>query len=157
MKVFRIEREKYLKITLSGIGASLSKGFRWNSINTKLVYTAESRALATLEVSVHLNLRDDLPIDRYYVEIEIPDDLTIQEVLKNDLPPDWDSKPPTLGTQSIGDDFVSLKESAVLKVPSSIVPEEYNYLINPEHIDSKRIKVISTNLMKFDDRLNYQL
>ena len=71
MIVFRIEREKYLKTTLHGIGASLSIGFRWNSINTKLVYTAESRALATLEVAVHLDLSEDLPNDRYFVEIEI--------------------------------------------------------------------------------------
>ena len=77
MIVFRIEREKYLKTTLASIGASMSNGYRWNSLNSKLVYTAESRALATLEVSVHLDLSEDLPTDRYYVEIEIPDDITI--------------------------------------------------------------------------------
>lgn len=73
MRVFRVEREKYLSTTLNGIGAASSEGFRWNSLNTFLVYTAESRALATLEVSVHLDLSEDLPMDRYYVEIEIPD------------------------------------------------------------------------------------
>ena len=50
MKVYRIEREKYLETTLLGIGASMTNGYRWNSLNTRLVYTAESRALATLEV-----------------------------------------------------------------------------------------------------------
>ena len=74
MLVFRVERERYLQTTLSGIGAS-TKGFRWNSINTQLVYTAESRALATLEVMVHLDLSEDLPSDRYYVTIEIPDEV----------------------------------------------------------------------------------
>ena len=152
MIVYRIEREKYLKIALWGVGASMSKGYRWNSFNTKLVYTAESRALATLEVSVHLDLSEDLPTDRYYVEIEIPDELTIQEVKMEDLPEDWDSKPPSIITQIIGDDFVFQNESAVLKVPSSIVPFEFNYLINPNHPESKKIKVIGKTSMNFDQR-----
>ena len=152
MVVYRIEREKYLKTTLTGIGASMSKGYRWNSFNTKLVYTAENRALAMLEVSVHLDLSEDLPTDRYYVEIEIPVNITIQEVKVEDLPEDWNSNPPTITTQTIGDDFVFQNESAILKVPSSIVPQEFNYLINPNHPDSKRIKVIGKTSMNFDPR-----
>ena len=153
MIVFRIEREKYLKTTLHGIGASLSIGFRWNSINTKLVYTAESRALATLEVAVHLDLSEDLPNDRYFVEIEIPDDLTILEVDIKDLPKNWDKKPPLPITQNIGDDFVNNNEAAVLKIPSSIIHQEYNYLLNPYHIDIKKIKIIKSYKMDFDKRL----
>ena len=152
MKVYRVEREKYLETTLSGVGAAMSKGYRWNSINTKLVYTAESRALAMLEVSVHLDLSEDLPIDRYYVEIEIPNDIIILEVAIEDLPQDWDAKPPTFTTQTIGDDFVFQNDAAILKVPSSIVPQEFNYLINPTHIDAARIKVSSKSPMKFDIR-----
>ena len=153
MIVYRIEREKYLKTALTGIGAFLSKGYRWNSFNTRLVYTAESRALATLEVSVHLDLSEDIPTDRYYVEIEIPEDIMIQEVRIEDLPEGWDAKPPTLITQTIGDDFVQQNESAVLKVPSSIVLQEYNYLINPHHPDARKIKVAGKTLMNFDSRL----
>lgn len=153
MIVYRIEREKYLKTTLTGIGASMSRGYRWNSLNTKLVYTAESRALATLEVSVHLDLSEDLPTDRYYMEIEIPDDITLQEVKIEDLPEGWDSKPPAIITQTIGDDFVHQNEAAVLKVPSSIVPQEYNYLINPNHPDARKIKVIGKIAMHFDSRV----
>lgn len=152
MIVYRIEREKYLDITLQGIGASISKGYRWNSFNTRLIYTAESRALATLEVSVHLDLSEDLPIDRFYVEIEIPDNITILEVNLEDLPDDWNAKPPTITTQTIGDDFVNYNEAAILKVPSSIVPQEFNYLINPNHSDSSKIKVIKTYRMSFDSR-----
>lgn len=153
MVVYRIEREKYLDTTLKGIGAALTEGFRWNSLNTYLVYTAESRALATLEVSVHLDLSEDLPEDRYYVEILIPDNIEILELRNKDLPKGWDSKPPILETQFIGDDFVIENDAAVLKVPSSIVPPESNYLINPNHPDAKKIKVISTNKMMFDNRL----
>jgi RES domain-containing protein len=152
MIVYRIEREKYLDTTLQGVGASMSKGYRWNSFNTKLVYTAESRALATLEVSVHLDLSEDLPTDRFYVEIEIPDNITILEVELKDLPSDWDAKPPTVTTQIIGDDFVNDNEAAVLKVPSSIVPQEFNYLINPNHRDASEIKVIIKTRMSFDQR-----
>lgn len=153
MRVFRIEREKYLESTLRGRGAASSEGFRWNSLNTYLVYTAESRSLATLEIAVHLDLREDLPTDRYYVEIDIPDEIDILELAIDDLPENWHSKPPMLETQYIGDDFVSEKSAAVLKVPSSIVPPEFNYLINPNHPDGARIKVISTMKLSFDSRL----
>jgi RES domain-containing protein len=154
MLVYRIEREKYLSSTLSGMGASMTKGYRWNSLDTKLVYTAESRALATLEVAVHVDLSQDLPKDRLYVEIEIPDDILILEVKSDDLPSGWDSKPPTSITQIIGDDFVEQGEAAVLKVPSSIVPQESNYLINPNHPDAKRIIVRSTSPIVFDARFS---
>lgn len=153
MIVYRIEREKYLETTLSGIGASLTKGFRWNSLNTRLVYTSESRSLATLEVTVHLDLSEDLPTDRHYVEIEIPEDLTILEVNAEDLPDGWDAKPPVIVTQTIGDDFVAENQAAILKVPSAIVPGEYNYLINPGHEDAGRIKVKGRVRMGFDGRL----
>ena len=153
MIVYRIVREKYLENPLSGIGASLSKGFRWNSENTKVGYTSESRALALLEVFVHLNSSEDLPNDRYYVEINIPDTLDVLEVNIDDLPKDWKSNPPTAITQTIGDDFVDFNEAAILKVPSSIVPNEYNYLINPNHPDAKEIRVIKTERVMFDSRL----
>jgi RES domain-containing protein len=152
MKVYRIEREKYLDTTLQGVGSALTEGYRWNSLTTYLVYTAESRALATLEVAVHLDFLEDLPTDRFYVEIEIPDDIELLELSIDQLTENWDSKPPLLETQFIGDDFVSQKNAAVLKVPSAIVPPEFNYLINPNHPDSAKIKVISTQRLQFDNR-----
>jgi RES domain-containing protein len=153
MKVYRIERKKYLDTTLSGGGASQMQGYRWNSLNTYMVYTSASRALATLEVSVHIDLSEDLPTDRYYVEIEIPEEVKIVELKMDDLPPNWNSKPPILETQFIGDDFVALSSAAVLKVPSSIVPPEFNYLINPAHPDSVKIKVVSVEALVFDGRM----
>ncbi|HEV7349785.1 RES family NAD+ phosphorylase [Telluribacter sp.] len=153
MRVYRIEREKYLDLTLKGIGAALTEGYRWNSLNTYLVYTAESRALATLEVSVHLDLSEDLPTDRYYVEIDIPDDVDLLELSSEDLPENWDASPPILETQFIGDDFVQENSAAVLKVPSCLVPPEFNYLINPNHSDAKKITVISIAPLRFDQRL----
>lgn len=153
MTVYRIEREKYLSTTLEGIGAAKTEGYRWNSLNTYLVYTSESRALATLEVSMHLDLNEDLPIDRNYVEIDIPDDIEILELGISDLPNDWDSNPPNLTTQFIGDQFVNDNEFVILKVPSGVVPPEYNYLINPRHRDASKIKVLSVIPMLFDERI----
>jgi len=157
MVVFRIEREKYLETTLTGIGASMTDGYRWNSLNTKIVFASETRALATLEVSVHLDLSEDLPNDRYFVEIEIPDDITILEVQLQDLPDSWDAKPPSSSAQTIGDDFVLYNEAAILKVPSSIIPQEFNYLLNPNHKDASRIKVVSKAKMRFDSRLKMKM
>jgi RES domain-containing protein len=152
MRVYRIEREKYLATTLTGTGAARTEGYRWNSLNTYLVYTSESRALAMLEVSVHLDLSEDLPADRHYVEIEIPDDIEILELAEEDLPDNWNTKPPGVETQFIGDDFTGQNEAAILKVPSAIVAREYNYLINPNHPDAKRITVVSTQRLVFDSR-----
>lgn len=153
MKVYRIEREKYLETTLKGVGAARTEGYRWNSLNTYIVYTAASRALATLEVGVHLDLNEDLPNDRFYVEIEIPEDIDILQLEITDLPKNWDSKPPSLETQIIGDTFVESAEYAVLRVPSSVVSPEYNYLINPKHRDANKIVVLSTECMDFDQRI----
>lgn len=138
--------------TLTGIGVAYLEGLRWNSLNTFLVYTAESRALAMLEIAVHIDRREDVPTDRYYVEIDIPDNIEMLELGIEDLPENWHSKPPILETQYIGNDFVLQKSAAVLKVPSSIVYLEFNYLINPNHPDSAKIKVISTQNLIFDIR-----
>jgi RES domain-containing protein len=153
MKVYRIERKKYIDTVLSGMGASLSNGNRWNGLNTRMVYTSESRALATLEISVHIDLSEDLPSDRYYIEIDVPDTLFIQEINEKDLPKNWDAKPPIIDTQRIGDAFVSQNEAAALKVPSSIIPNEYNFLINPNHPDATKIKITEMQKMNFDKRL----
>jgi len=153
MKVYRVEREKRLNTTLTGIGASMIDGFRWNSFFTRLVYTSESRALAMLEVFVHLDISEDLPSDRIFVEIWIPDDILIQEVKTEDLPEGWDAKPPSVITQAIGDDFIFQKAALVLKVPSCIVSDEFNYLINPNHEDISKLKILNTTPLTFDQRL----
>jgi len=153
MLVYRIERKKYLRTTLRGIGAASSSGFRWNSLHSHMVYTSESKALAMLEISVHLDIAESLPSDRYFLDIDIPDTLTILELLVQGLPSTWNSKPPLKQSQLIGDDFLFRNEAAILKVPSSIIPTESNFLINPFHPDSNKIKVINKELIIFDQRL----
>ena len=157
MKVFRIERAKYVKDALKGLGAASSDGMRWNSQYTRMVYTAESRALALLEVALHLDLIEDLPNDRWYLEIEIPDDVHIHELSKKQLSKNWNVHPPGRQTQHIGDAFVAEGHAAVLKVPSTVVPDEFNYLINPLHPDAKKIKIRGKKLVVFDERIKKPL
>jgi len=152
MKVYRIEREKYLLQTLSGIGASLHSSSRWNSEGTRIVYTSQSRSLAMLEALVHLD-SSDLPSDRFVVEIIIPDNVRISTLSKKTLPKNWYQNPADKSSQLIGDSFIISSTAAVLKVPSAIVPEEFNYLINPMHPDAKRIKISRKTKLAFDPRL----
>lgn len=154
MWVFRIVREKYLDSVLSGMGAQLSSGFRWNSLGTPMVYTAGTRSLAMLEIAVHLDLAEDLPGDRYMVEIEIPEKISVLSLATTDLPKNWDAKPPENLTRSIGDDFVRTGVGCILRVPSSIIHQEFNYLINPLHVDLGRVKNIQKKAFHFDERLN---
>ena len=153
MLVYRIDRKKYLKDTLKGIGASMSSSFRWNSEHTRMVYTSESRALALLEITAHLNGVMEIPTDRYLVEIEIPDALKIQTLSIADLPKNWNAHPPSVFTQNLGDSFVQKLKAPVLKVPGSIVPQEFNLLINPYHPDAHKIEIISKERLAFDPRI----
>ncbi|MFN3996678.1 RES family NAD+ phosphorylase [Algoriphagus sp.] len=150
MRVFRLIRKKY-GIELSGKGAALS-GNRWNSKGTELIYCADSRALAMAEVAVHLSL-SILPKDYVMVEIEIPNSISISSLKTDDLPQGWNSFPHLLDTQKIGDDFVAERKSCVLKVPSAVVPGDFNFLINPHHLDFASISIVGQKEFPFDSRL----
>ncbi len=124
-----------------------------------MVYTAASRALALLEIAVHLDLSEDLPTDRFFVEIDIPDRLPFAHVPETSLsvrtpssPENWHDSPPLPETQLLGDRFAAEAKAAILRVPSSILPAEFNYLINPLHPDAGHIKVVSTTALKPDGR-----
>ncbi len=152
MRVFRIERKRYLNDTLKGIGASRAYGNRWNSHGVHLVYATATRALGMLEILVHLKLQENIPNDRLYVEIDIPNNFKILEMKLEELPEDWNKKPVSKSTQIIGDQFVREMKAPILKVPSVIIPQEFNYLINPFHPKAHKIQVISTAPFLFDER-----
>jgi RES domain-containing protein len=118
-----------------------------------MVYTSESRALALLEITAHLNGVMEIPTDRYLVEIEIPDTLKIQILSIADLPKNWNAHPPSVFTQILGDSFVQKLKAPVLKVPSSIVSQEFNLLINSYHPDAHKIEIISKERLAFDPRI----
>lgn len=153
MRVFRIERERYLHEVLSGRGAALSDGARWNSFGTPMVYSSEHRALALLEITVHLDWSADLPNDRFLVQLDIPDALPILELPLGDLPKGWDSYPPSAITRRWGDAFIREAQYAVAKVPSALVPDTYNYLIHPFHTQSSAITVVDYVPLRLDARL----
>jgi len=150
MIVFRLSKAKFAN-DLSGKGAEKSGG-RWNSKGTALIYTSASRALCTTEIAVHTPL-GNLPLDYKLISIEIPNDIPIQELSVEDLPVDWKSIPHTHSTQEIGDRFVSEEIFPILKVPSVVVQDEFNFLINPSHADSRKIMIMAIEPFNFDERL----
>lgn len=150
MRVFRIERQKYLNEILQGRGAALSSGNRWNSLNTSMVYTSGSRSLAILEVLSHVDLFNDLPSDRLLVELDIADDLKIQQFNIEQLPKNWNAYPAINATRLLGDEFIRFSTHQILQVPSSLVDGEFNYLINPKLIDESQIKIINAQSLKLE-------
>ena len=140
MRVWRIAADAptYAADDLTGTGAKLSGG-RWNRKGTPMVYAAASRALACLETLVHLNA-GDLPLNRYLVELLIPEKLFASAVhFKPQAHVGWDAIPEGLVSLDAGQAWVRQGRSAVMVVPSVLVPEEFNVLINPAHPDAGSI------------------
>lgn len=146
---WRIVKKKYAKTDLSGEGASLYPG-RWNLYGIPLVYACSTPSLAVLEVRVHAGPEGEgIPYVLY--QIEIPKDLVSK--LNIPLPSDWRLNPPQLSTQNIGSEWAQSARSAVLQVPSVIVPEDSNLLINPLHKDFKKIRIKGAQDYFLDPRL----
>ncbi|MBU2650334.1 MAG: RES family NAD+ phosphorylase [Bacteroidetes bacterium] len=150
MIVYRLSKEKYAG-DLSGKGAELSGG-RWNHKGTKVLYTSDSRALCTAEIAVHCSM-GNIPHDYFMISIEIPDDITVQEIKVGSLPKSWKSFPYAGSTQKIGDEFIKENRLLILKVPSAVVQGDHNYLINPAHEDFQKIKITGKERFVFDQRL----
>jgi RES domain-containing protein len=149
MKVYRLCKSKYDR-DLSGSGAAIAGG-RWNSKGTALLYTSDSRSLCTAEVAVHTPL-GILPQDFVLLEIFIPDS-SILELDNKSLTNDWKVFPLGINTQKLGDDFVKSNKFLALKVPSAAVQGDFNYLVNPNHEDFFKVKILSSVPYSFDDRL----
>lgn len=146
-RAFRIVKEKHAAIAFDGEGA-WRYGGRWNSPGTRLVYASSSVALAALELLVHLNP----PVGIRYVAIPIGFDDALVEKVAN-LPAEWTEEPPPPSTQAMGDRWVKVGRSALLELPSVIVPTESNYLLNPAHPDFGRIRIGEPVPFAFDPRL----
>lgn len=148
MIIYRITDCKYAQ-DLSGRGAALYGG-RWNSKDTYIVYTAENHALALLEAVVHMGR---MPASNYCMAaIEIPDD-SIQPFQADKLPQDWQTNPPPDFLKIIGDHFIRSNKYLALKIPSALMMEEHNYLLNPAHPLFKKVKIISKRPIRIDERL----
>ena len=149
MKVYRISKEKY-STDHSGKGAALFGG-RWNSLYKPVLYTSGSISLAALEIIAHLS---DVVISESYSLITYDlSAMTIGILSAEILPPEWNLVQNITICQEIGDAFLSKNEYPVLKVPSAIIPIEYNYLINPLHRSFIDIKVENIQPFEWDKRI----
>lgn len=148
--VWRIVKAKHAADAFSGEGASLHGG-RWNSPGRLVVYTAESRALAALEMLVHLNSQALLAV--YVIGRAVIDDHWIQSVPTKSLPMNWRESPAPSELCDIGDQWIESNKSVALRVPSVVVEGEFNYLLNPMHADFAKIKFEPFTPFVFDTRL----
>jgi RES domain-containing protein len=146
---FRLIKAKHAATAFSGEGARLAGG-RWNLPGTPLVYTSESLSLAALETFVHLQ-----PVDRriryVWFQVTIPANVSIDTLAS--LPKSWRESPPSEASQSAGTRWANQAGTAVLRVPSILVPGEYNFLLNPAHAHFKRLKLSKPQPFEFDGRL----
>jgi RES domain-containing protein len=146
---FRLIKAKHANTAFSGEGARLVGG-RWNLPGTPLVYTSDSLSLAALETFVHLQ-----PVDkriRYvWFRVTIPTNVAIDEPAS--LPSSWRASPPSEATQAAGTAWAKRMSGSVLRVPSILVPGEYNLLLNPQHPQFKRLKISKPEPFDFDGRL----
>lgn len=150
MIVFRLTKARHA-LDLSGKGAQLNGG-RWNSPGLPVVYTASHRSLSVLELLVHFP-SGMMPIDFEMTSIEIPDALAIHQISIADLPKKWYHTHQMTATQSIGDAFLMDQKAIGCLVPSAIVPQEHNVLINPLHPAIDQIRIVHHEVYDFDDRL----
>ena len=136
MIVYRISNAAYSD-DLSGTGAKLN-GARWNSKGVPMLYTSAHISLAVLEMLVNTQFKD-YAIELDLIYIRIPDDCIPTEIKLAKIKSGWKEDPEY--TKFIGDEFIGQKNSLVLQVPSAVIQEEYNYIINPLHTDFKKIKI----------------
>lgn len=134
---------------ISGTGAKIM-GSRWNSKGIPVLYTSQHISLSVLEMLVNTNFKDyAIALDLMY--INFPEQQTMRTIELNSLKTNW--KDDFDYTRYMGDEFIKQKKSLVLRVPSAVIQEEYNYLANPLHPDFKKIKIIKTKSFWPDQRL----
>ncbi|WP_316153824.1 RES family NAD+ phosphorylase [Cupriavidus sp. BIC8F] len=137
----------------SGAGAKATGG-RWNRQGTPLIYAASSIALACLETLVHLGA-GGLPLNRHLVRIDIPDELwaAAQRLSADTAPVGWDAIPAGKTSLDAGQAWTMAGTSALLLVPSIVIPEEHNVLVNPAHRDAARLAYVKVRRWQYDARL----
>ncbi len=150
MFVYRIAEKKYIR-DLSGIGARMYGG-RWSRKGIDLVYTSESRALALVEFFVNVSF-STLPSKLCIATVEIDDQIRPIEIPLGDLPKNWRKFPAPLELAEIGSKWAVSNESLALRVPSVVVPHEFNILINPSHPDMKHVAITAVDGLEMDKRL----
>ena len=149
IEAWRIVDVEFAEDAFSGRGAFIASG-RWHSAGTRVVYTSESFAVATLEILVQMPGRRSFV---NYVAIPCSFHEVLVEEIDVPLPPDWYEFPPPLALQEVGNSWIRSRRSAVLRVPSAVTRIEFNYLLNPEHPDFRTIDVGQPRPLDLDVRL----
>ena len=136
---------------LLGTGG-MAASARWHTAGKPVVYLAESPSSALLEILVHLEVDEQHRPDRYQLlKVEVDDRVSTQELSLADLPPSWDGDEQI--TQLIGDKWLGESASALLRVPSAITPETWNWVLNPRHPDANKVTIIAKGKHPYDRRL----
>ena len=148
---WRFCKLKHLKTALTGEGARRGGG-RWNSKGIPVVYASESISLAALESLVGMAEETDILEDYVYVSLRFDEKICLT-VDNDSLPDDWTVYPQPQATKAIGDEWYKKKASVVLRVPSVIVPEESNFILNPDHPDFNKVEIGDPQPFHFDPRL----
>ena len=149
MELWRIAREAHA--ALDGEGARLH-GARWTPRGTPAVYAASHLSLAALEYLVHID-PEDAPDDLVALRIGVPDDAPELAYAPSSLPADWRQTPPPPECQAIGREWAGRVEELLLRVPSVVVPEESNVLVNPTHPAAAGVRLIGSRHFSYDLRL----
>lgn len=144
MKLYRVAKSGYIE-DLTGSGARLYGG-RWNEKGIPVIYAAASRSLAALELLIRVPLAL-APPDLSICEFRLPAGVSVTQIRQARLPADWKTSPPPASTMAIGTRWARAGKSLLLIVPSVIIPDEKNYLINPQHPEFKKIK---TRIERFE-------
>jgi len=151
MYIYRITKKEHS--TLDGMGGLYGPG-RWHKKGSLVIYASEHASLAAWEKIVHVASFENLSNDLLLVKIEIPDELEIQTVPQSVLVKGWDSFPFCSETVNYGTSFLQNKEYLGLKVPSAIIPDEFNIILNPLHPGIQACKVIRSIPFIFDKRIS---
>ena len=150
MFVYRISNKKYS--ALDGQGGLYGRG-RWHQKGSLIVYTSEHASLAAWEKLVHVTSLENLPENLLLIKIEIPEIAKIQTVPQKILVKGWNSFPFVPETIEYGTSFLRSRRFLALKVPSVVIPEEFNIILNPLHPDFHDCKVVSKIPFLFDKRI----
>lgn len=147
MEIYRITLSRW-----SGELVASGRPARWNSNNRLMIYSAATRALACLENLVHRS-GEGLNADFKVCIIQVPEQVAIKKINTAKLPPNWQDGDQYPATQALGDAWLDGLETAILQVPSAIIRQEFNYLINPLHPDFKKIRIRAREEFLFDARI----
>lgn len=149
MEVYRLANARRAD-DLTGTGARLVGG-RWNYVGTPALYTASSRALATLEILVHSPI-SYTPDTYQMLTIRVPDD-SLLSVPPDQLPDGWNGLTPPTSIKDITERWIADSRFLLLKVPSAAVEGDYNFLINPMHPRASDVMITDKKPYRFDPRL----